>query len=75
MLCVHCGVANPEGMNFCGRSGTQLLRHYPACGLMNPTEHVFCGKCGLRFSAQPFSLRPDPGRLGLHCGAEWGGGG
>ena len=55
MLCTHCGFANPEGMNFCGRCGTQLPSSCPVCRFMNPTEHVFCGKCGARLSAPPFS--------------------
>jgi class 3 adenylate cyclase/predicted ATPase len=60
MLCAHCGFANPEGMNFCGRCGTQLPRPCPTCGFMNPTEHVFCGKCGTRLSAPPFSPDTTP---------------
>src|SRR6266851_4428552 len=65
MLCTHCGFANPEGMNFCGRCGTQLPRPCPACGFMNPTEHVFCGKCGSRLSAQPSSPGATPGERPL----------
>src|SRR5215470_736249 len=61
MLCAHCGFANPEGMNFCGRCGTQLLRPCPACGFINPTEHVFCCKCGSRLSTPPFSPEATPG--------------
>ena len=61
MLCAHCGFANPEGMNFCGRCGTQLPKPCPACGFMNPTEHVFCGKCGARISVQLFSPGAAPG--------------
>ena len=65
MLCAHCGFANPEGMHFCGRCGTQLPRPCPACGCMNPTAHVFCGQCGSRISAQPFSPGATPGERSL----------
>ena len=70
MLCAHCGFANPEGMNFCGRCGTQLPRPCPACGFMNPTEHVFCGKCGTRISVQPFSPGATPGEHPLTLQAQ-----
>ena len=70
MLCVHCGFANPEGMNFCGRCGTQLPRPCPACGFMNPTENVFCGKCGSRISTQPFSPGCYPRRASAHAQAQ-----
>ena len=70
MLCAHCGFANPEGMNFCGRCGTQLPRPCPACGFMNPTEHVFCGKCGTRISVQPFSPDATPGEPPLTLQAQ-----
>src|SRR5262249_16108006 len=55
MLCAHCSFANPAGMNFCGRCGTQLPRPCAAYGFMNPTEHVFCDKCGAHLFAQSFS--------------------
>jgi len=48
MPCPHCGFANADGMNFCGRCGTKLPQACPACGFMNPSEHTFCGKCGVR---------------------------
>ena len=70
MLCAHCGFANPEGMNFCGRCGVQLPRPCPACGFMNPTEHVFCGKCGTRISVQPFSPGATPGEHPLTLQAQ-----
>ena len=71
MRCAHCGFANPEGMNFCGRCGTQLPRPCPACGFINPTEHVFCGQCGTRLSIQPFSPGATPGEPPLTLQAQY----
>ena len=48
MPCPHCGFANADGMNFCGRCGAKLPQGCSACGFMNPSEHMFCGKCGVR---------------------------
>jgi hypothetical protein len=46
MRCPSCGFENPEGMNFCGRCGTQLSPRCPHCDFENPLGFAFCGKCG-----------------------------
>ena len=46
MRCPSCGFENPEGMNFCGRCGTQLSPRCPHCDFENPPGFAFCGKCG-----------------------------
>src|SRR3989449_5005227 len=53
MHCPHCGFANPEGMNFCGRCGTALSVGCVHCGFENPSGLAFGGKCGPSLTSQP----------------------
>jgi Double zinc ribbon len=58
MRCPSCGFENPEGMNFCGRCGTQLSPRCPHCDFENPPGFAFCGKCGASFAEPTPAARP-----------------
>jgi predicted ATPase/class 3 adenylate cyclase len=58
MRCPSCGFENPEGMNFCGRCGTQLSPRCPHCDFENPPGFAFCGKCGASLAEPIPAARP-----------------
>ena len=58
MRCPSCGFENPEGMNFCGRCGTQLSPRCPHCDFENPPGFAFCGKCGASLAEPTPAARP-----------------
>src|SRR5258708_6234411 len=53
MLCASCGYANPGGMRYCGRCGTELAAVCSRCNTEMPAGFVFCGRCGARLGAEP----------------------
>jgi len=63
MRCPSCGFENPEGMNFCGRCGTQLSPRCPHCDFENPPGFAFCGKCGASL-AEPTPAARSPSLTG-----------
>ena len=63
MRCPSCGFENPEGMNFCGRCGTQLSPRCPHCDFENPPGFAFCGKCGANL-AEPTPAAHSPSLTG-----------
>ena len=63
MRCPSCGFENPEGMNFCGRCGTQLSPRCPHCDFENPPGFAFCGKCGASLAEPTLAARPHVAHL------------
>ena len=53
MICPECGFENPEGMKFCGKCGTVLVKTCPSCAFTSPPELNFCGSCGTDLEAGP----------------------
>jgi len=52
MQCTHCGVNNPEEMNFCEECGASLAPKCSNCGQEVRPTAKFCGKCGTPLSTQ-----------------------
>src|SRR5208282_2527078 len=56
MRCSKCNHNNPEGMSFCGRCGSVLVKRCTKCYAENSLESRFCGTCASPLSevaAQP----------------------
>ncbi len=55
MKCPKCATQNPDGAQFCGVCGQNLMAEVAcaSCGRLNPAEFKFCNKCG-----QPLAQAP-----------------
>jgi class 3 adenylate cyclase/tetratricopeptide (TPR) repeat protein len=53
MKCPKCEFDNPEGMQFCGKCGTQMKGTCPKCDFANPPDFEYCGKCGHSLTEAP----------------------